>query len=85
MESLIIEEKSFCRPETVRGEIRRRWEKAGKPNWSLDRTIGICKVIDEILEDRGICSAPSFREKRKAGNEEYVESWVKGLKLCWIW
>ena len=81
---ILIDDESICRPGTVRGETRMKWKRAGKPNWSIDRTIGMCKIIDGILEDRGICSAPRFREKRKAGDEEYVESWVKGLKLCWV-
>jgi len=77
-------EASIWRHGTIRGETRMKWERAGRPNWSLDQTIEECINIDKNLETRGTCSAPKFRKARKAGNDEYIKHWVNNSGFCWL-
>ena len=44
----------------LRGEVVKRWEKAGCPQWNYETTKKICLEVDHYLAELGQNPAPRF-------------------------
>jgi hypothetical protein len=72
------------RAGTLRGEVGLKWERSGRPNWSLDQTIREVVIADQVL-DRGRSNpAPIFRKHRVGAHHDLIDHWVRGCKFPWL-
>ncbi len=70
--------------DKVRGVVMTNWERSGRPRWDTTRTMRETEDADAVLETRGLNPAPTFRTRRRAGDQDYVEKWVRGCKFPWL-
>jgi len=61
-----------------------RWKKAGKPDWSLEKTISICIEVERELNEEGLHSTPQFSRKINENNKRYIKNWVQGCHFPWL-
>ncbi len=69
------------KPKSFLGRIKKEWEKAGKPNWSLRELLGFCLLIDLELSIEGLNPAQKFRNAVESKNYSYLITWAHGLKF----
>ena len=74
----------MTRKNSLRGRVIRRWEKAGKPNWSLKKTISICIIVERELTKAGFNRTPKFSRSIREKNQQYIRKWVRGCHFEWI-
>ncbi len=67
------------RDNSIRGRVIKKWEKKGKPDWSLRRTLMVCIKTDSEFEEAGRQTAPRFRSHWK-----YLVNWVQGCHFPWL-
>ncbi len=68
---------------SLRGLVISMWERRGRPEWDLSKTLLVTRQADEILEREGKNPAPAFRAQREAGNRTYEVAWVNGCHFPW--
>jgi hypothetical protein len=70
----------------VMGTVVRRWEEAGRPDWSLEITIEEVKRTDAELYRDGLGKIRHrrLRQHIEHGDEEYVRRWILGCHFCWL-
>jgi len=74
----------MTRDSSLRGIVILRWEKAGKPNWSLKKTIDTCIEIEGELKRTGLNRTPQFSCKIRENNKKYIRNWVQGCHFNWM-
>lgn len=77
---LEIKAKKKKLKEQVIGE----WENAGKPNWGIKETTGICLLVNAELEAEKLNPAQGFRKAIESNNLKYVRTWVLGCHFPWL-
>ncbi len=60
----------------LRGEVIKRWKKAGRPQWDYKTTEKICLEVDHYLAELGQNPTPRFREEVKKKNKSYFEAGI---------
>jgi len=69
---------------SLRGRVILRWSKAGKPDWSLKKTMSICIEVERELKKMGINRTPKFSYKIRENDKSYLRNWVQGCHFEWI-
>lgn len=71
--------------EGIMGTVVQLWEKSGKPDWTLGRTIEEVKRADAQLTRDGLGKIQrKLRQHIEQGDEQYIRQWVLGCHFCWI-
>ena len=68
---------------TLCGEVKKRWQKKGCPDWDYETTEKMCLAVNDWLAKRGQNLAPRFREEVRKKNKVYIKQWVKGCHFDW--
>ena len=68
----------------LRGRVIAEWENAGRPNWGIRETTGICLLVDAELKAEGLNPTSKFRKAIKSNDLRYVRSWVMGCHFSWL-
>ncbi|MBW8038707.1 MAG: hypothetical protein FVQ85_01765 [Planctomycetes bacterium] len=74
----------MIKENSLRGRVILRWEKAGKPDWSLEKTISICIEVERELKKVGLHRTPQFSRNIMENNKRYIRNWVQGCHFEWI-
>jgi hypothetical protein len=74
----------MVRENSLRGRVILRWEKAGKPDWNLEKTISICIEVEKELKKKGLDRTPQFSRNLKENYKRYIKNWVQGCHFEWI-
>jgi len=69
---------------SLRGRVILRWKKAGKPGWSLEKTISICIEVERELKEEGLCHTPKLSRKITENDKRYIRNWVQGCHFPWL-
>jgi len=70
----------------IMGRVVYHWGKAGRPEWSLERTVEEVKQADAQLYRDGLGKVRhrKLRQHIEQGDEEYIRLWILGCHFCWI-
>ena len=70
----------------IMGTVVQKWEEAGRPDWTIERTIDEVKRVDAQLSRDGLGKVRhrALREHIHQGDEEYIRLWTLGCHFCWI-
>lgn len=71
------------RKNSLRGQVIAEWENAGRPNWGIRETIGICLLVDAELRAEGLNPTPTFRKAIESNDLKYIRIWVPGCRWPW--
>ncbi len=74
----------MTRENSLRGKVILRWERACKPDWSLEKTIDICIEVEGELKKAGINRTPQFSCRIRENDKRYIRNWVQGCHFEWI-
>lgn len=68
----------------LRGEVVKRWKKAGSPRWDYETTKRTCLEVNRYLSELGQNPAPRFREEVNKKNESFIRNWILGCRFEWL-
>ncbi len=70
----------------IMGIVVQRWEGAGRPDWTIGRTVNEVRRADAQLGRDGLGKVRhrALREHILQGDGAYVRQWTLGCHFCWI-
>jgi hypothetical protein len=70
----------------IMGNVVKRWEKEGRPPWTLEETIEIIEEVDAQLDQDGLGKSRNrkLHQHIEDGDKVYIKKWVLGCHFCWI-
>ncbi len=68
----------------LRGRVIAEWEDAGKPNWGIRETTGMCLLANAELKAEKLNPVQEFRKAIESSNLKYVKTWVLGCHFSWL-